>query len=87
MQDVVLYTTEDCENCKKAKEYLKRNGVKYKENNLKKKENRDERAYYRSLGIKTLPVITGVIDGEEFILYEFDEDILDSLLKEKKDDR
>lgn len=79
MEEVKIYTTMNCDNCKQAKEYLNDKGIEYQEINLKEKENREARAYYRSLGIKTLPVITGLINGEEFIIYEFDKDLLDSL--------
>jgi len=81
MQKVKIYSTTGCKNCKKAKDYLNNKGISFEEINLKEKQNREARAYYRSLGIKTLPVITGEVNGEEFILFEFDEDIIDNLIK------
>ena len=76
---IKIYTTENCKNCDKAKEYFKSNGIPYEEINLKEKDNREARAYYRSLGLTTLPVI---VIGEE-IIPEFDEDMIKDIMEKE----
>jgi len=80
-----IYTVSDCKNCKKAKTLLDKLNISYEEINLKEPKNRDARSYYRSLGVKTAPVIVSVENGnEEWILVEYDEESLISLIKENR---
>lgn len=75
---IEIYTVPDCEFCDEAKQILKEWEIEYKEYNLKAKENREARAYYRELGVKTAPVI---VNGDEWILVEYDRESLISLLE------
>jgi len=79
---IKVYTVPDCKFCKDAKKYLKDHNIEFEELNLKKKENRSARAFYRSLGVKTAPIITGVDkNNDEWILVEYKEDELKKLLE------
>jgi len=79
---IKVYTVPNCEDCKEAKEYLDKESIEFEEINLKEKKNRDARAFYRGLGVKTAPVIVGIDKkGEEWFLTEFDKDMLIELLK------
>jgi len=79
---VKIYTVPDCKFCEKAKSIIKKKNTEYEEFNLKKPENREARKFYRSLGVKTAPIIVGVDkNGEEWILMEFDEESLSLLLE------
>jgi glutaredoxin len=77
---IEIYTVPNCKDCKKAKRHLNDLGIEYKEINLKEKQNKEARAFYRSLGVKTAPIIT---NGDEWILTEYDADTLAELLEEK----
>lgn len=68
-----IYFKPSCPHCTKAKEYLTSNDIEYEEIDLSKKENREERKFYRSLGIDILPVIVGTNkDGDELIFTGWD---------------
>jgi len=77
---IEVYSVPNCKNCKAAKEHLDELGIEYEEINLKEKDNREARAFYRSLGVKTAPIIT---NGDKWILTEYDEETLEALLEEK----
>jgi len=79
-----VYTLKKCDHCLKAKEYLKTNNIPFKEIDLSAKENGEARKFYRGLGIKLAPIITGKNKetGEEWILCGFKEEELESKLKE-----
>jgi len=70
---IKIYSKVGCEQCKLAKDCMRRNNIDFESIDLSKKENREARKYYRNLGIKTLPVITN--DEENWILPEWDEDM------------
>ena len=63
---IKVYTIPNCEYCDKVKDYLRSKNIEFEEINLKAKENREARAFYRSLGIDVAPVVTGEIDGIEW---------------------
>jgi len=63
--------------CREAKEYLDSRGVEYEDINLALKENREARAYYRSKGVRKLPVI----EDDKWIMYEYNEEMLDKYLE------
>jgi len=74
---IKIYTIPECEHCDKIKSFCKENEISYEEIDLAKKENREAREFYRSLGIRTAPVVVGKDNkGEEIILTELDEDML-----------
>jgi len=80
---IKLYTVPNCSYCTKAKTILNELGIIYQEINLKQKENFEARNYYRSLGVKTAPIIAHINeDGkEDWIILEFNEDVLREKLK------
>lgn len=76
-----IYTVPNCDYCERAKEILEESNIQFIEYDLKKKENRDARKFYRDLGVKTAPVIC----GDTWILSEFDEKRLKELLNYDKE--
>ena len=52
---VIMYSTEWCAYCKKAKKYFARKGIPYTEYDIEK--NREAKARYRELGARGVPVI------------------------------
>ena len=52
---VIMYSTEWCAYCKKAKRYFARKGIPYTEYDIEK--NREARARYRELDARGVPVI------------------------------
>jgi len=70
---IKIYTVPKCKKCKEVKKYLLENSIDYEEIDLAAKENREARAFYRSLGIQTAPVIVGENSGGEWIITEFNE--------------
>jgi len=80
---IKLYTVPNCDNCNKVKSFLEERNIKYVEINLKLRENREARKYYRSLNIKTAPVIVGDNDGDEWIITGYDEKSMELLIGDK----
>ena len=80
---IKIYTVPDCKHCNRAKEILTERGISYEEFNLKEKNNRDARAYYRKLGVRTAPVI--VDEENDWILTDFDEESLIMMLEDYHD--
>lgn len=79
---IKIYTVPNCERCKEVKKYMTNNNIEFEELDLKHKENREARAFYRSLGVKTAPVIIGNDKkGKEWILTEYDKDIFIELME------
>ena len=76
---VKIYTTQDCIFCKEAKQILDEWHIEYEEYDLKDKKNREARAFYRSVGATTAPVI---VNGGKWILIDYDRSSLISLLEE-----
>ena len=77
-----IYTVPGCEDCKNARDHLEELKQEFEEVNLKEKENREAREYYRSLGIKTAPVIVDIIDGHvAWIMEKYDRDELNKMIK------
>lgn len=77
---IQIYTVPDCKFCKRAKELMKKLNVEYEEINLKEPKNRKAREFYRSLGVKTAPIIK----GPEFILTEYNEELFKDLIEDYK---
>jgi glutaredoxin-like protein NrdH len=76
-----IYTVPNCKHCVKAKEFLEKHNVPYTEINLREKDNRTARDFYRSIGATSAPVITSVNgDNIEWILAEYNEDVLNDLI-------
>jgi glutaredoxin len=73
---IVVYGTDKCKQCKKAKEYLNKHNIKYKYYDLSKKENRIQRKEYRNNKWVNLPVIK----TDEWSLDGFNETVLENLL-------
>jgi len=71
---ITIYTLPNCEFCSKAKDYLIKRGIAYKEINLKKKENRQAREFWRGLEIELVPVIVKEIDDREYIFKEYNKE-------------
>jgi len=86
---IKVYSINNCKCCEEAKKYLREKNISFEEINLSAKENREARKYYRELGIKIAPIITGVNKKNlEWIIWGFDEDKkcqLDSILKDLYD--
>ena len=72
-----IYSKPGCGMCEEAKKYLDSRGVEYEDINLALKENREARAYYRIKGVRTLPVI----EDDKWIMYEYNEEMLDKYLE------
>jgi len=84
---IKLYSINNCNHCLEAKKYLNKKGIKYTEINLSSKENGEYRKYYRSLGIKEAPIITGTNKNtdKDWIIFGFEEDKkteLDNMIKD-----
>ena len=75
---IKIFTKKDCNQCANVKEFLNLKGLEWEEINLSEKDNREARAYYRSKGYETLPIIEGdgwTIQGyNEILLEEFTSD-------------
>lgn len=82
-----IYSKSKCPYCLEAKEYFSSIGIEFEDINLSKKENRDARAYYRNLGVDTIPVIVCFPDtNNEMIFSGWDNGIkesIDVLIKRK----
>jgi len=52
---VVMYSTEWCGVCKKAKDYMQQNSINFKEYNIEKNSNANRK--FKSLGGKGVPLI------------------------------
>ena len=76
---IKVYYKPNCNYCTKAKDYLRSRNIEFEEIDLSKKENREARAYYRSLGVKSIPVIV----SEDWIYSEWDEDLLKKLIDDE----
>jgi len=74
MKNVVIYSSDSCGYCHKAKAFFKENGVKYIEKNV----NTDQKAQIEmaNMGAKGVPVI--IVDKE--VIMGFDEKKLKELL-------
>ena len=68
---IKVYYVPNCDFCKQAKRMLFDNNIDYEEINLKEKQHRKARAFYRELGLETLPIIVDKIGDDEYVL-EFD---------------
>ena len=75
---IVIYSTEFCPWCRKAKEFFKEHKIKYKEFDVGKDDKKAKEMMEKS-GQKGVPVIE--IDGE--IMVGFDEEKLREFLKIK----
>lgn len=73
MKNVVIYTSDTCTFCVRAKEYFKENNISYEEKNVKDPTYRKE---LMAMGIMSVPVIK--IDGETVV--GFDEEAIEDLL-------
>ena len=73
---ITIYYKQGCKLCTMAKEYFTSNNIEYESINLVEGKNRDARKFYRSLGIKDLPVITYKDnDGQEFVFQSWNDTI------------
>ena len=79
MATVKIYTTTNCVYCKMAKEFFRKNNVKYEEINVEKDEKAAEEMIEKS-GQMGVPVID--IDGE--IIVGFNKPAIEKALKIKK---
>ena len=73
MKNVVIYTSDTCTFCVRAKEYFKENNISYEEKNVKDPTFRKE---LMAMGIMSVPVIK--IDEETVV--GFDEEAIENLL-------
>jgi len=76
---IEIYTTPNCTYCTKAKEYLKNKGIDFKEIDMSiggDTEIQKMKKIFKQQGFKTLPIIK----GNNWILPEFDEKLLDDLI-------
>jgi len=78
---IEVYTLPDCSHCQEAKNYLKEKGISFLEINLKKKENREARIFWRSLGIFKVPVIVLKTDDKISVLKDYSKEKLEEWLK------
>jgi len=86
MSDIIkIYTLPKCNKCKEAKEYFKSKELRYMEIDMSKggdKETIARKKQFKSLGIKTYPVIIIGSEGEGSFIYPgFDKKSLDSVLE------
>ena len=79
---IKIYYKPNCRYCKTAKEYLASKNIEFEEIDLTKKENREARDYYRSLGVNLLPVI----EGDNWILPGWDKEALEVLLTREQNE-
>jgi len=79
---IKIYYKPNCKYCDKAKDYLRERNIEFESINLAKKENREARAYYRSLGIDMLPII----EGDNWILPGWDKEALEILLNREQNE-
>lgn len=73
MKNVVIYTSDTCTFCVRAKEYFKENNISYEEKNVKDPTFRKE---LMAMGIMSVPVIK----IEEETVVGFDEEAIENLL-------
>jgi glutaredoxin len=94
---IKIYTLPNCSHCDKAKKILKEKNIEYEEINLKEPKNREAREYYRSLGVKTAPIIVSLDDSRDGFKVKIDEKLMnerwimteysdEALLKHLEDD-
>ena len=76
---IKIYSKPGCKNCIQVKEYLSSRDVEYEDINLAAKDNREARKYYRSLGIRDLPVITN--EEKDWIIIGWNKVLLEELIK------
>ena len=62
MRYVLVYSKDNCQQCKMVKRWLDNKGIKYKECNVTNDE--AEAKHLRLLGFKTLPVM--YVDSDKF---------------------
>ncbi|MEG0641424.1 MAG: glutaredoxin family protein [Clostridium sp.] len=74
MKNVQIYSSKNCEYCNLAKEFMKENGVDYKEFDVS--SDKEAKKELIKKGYMSVPVI--IVDGEEFV--GFDKDKLSSVL-------
>ena len=84
---IKVYTIKNCKYCVEAKDYLKKHNIQFEELDLSAKENREARKYYRELGVKIAPIITGINKKtkKEWIVIGFEEEKLKNVLKDGYD--
>lgn len=75
MKKIVVYSGNNCGNCKLAKEYLNANGHSFEEKNVT--DNVSFRKELMAKGFMSVPVIS--VDGVNIV--GFDKEKLDSILK------
>lgn len=81
---IEVYTLPNCKTCKEVKEYLKSKNVEYEEIDMSvggNKKTIDRKRQFKSIGLKTYPVV--IID-DDFIIPEFDKDVIDNILEKIK---
>ena len=54
---ITIYSFLNCKHCMRAKELMIEKGILFEDINLKDHKNRDARAYYRSIGATSVPII------------------------------
>jgi len=69
---IKVYTLPNCKYCDRAKTILKQHNIEFEEINLKDPKNREAREYYRSLGVKTAPIIV----SEDWIIKDYNDKTL-----------
>lgn len=79
-----IYTVPDCECCMEAKKLLKSRKIDYEEYNLKEPKNRDARAFYRSLGATSAPIIVKKNGEDEMVIVDYTKEKLIKLLGGKQ---
>ena len=62
MNKVKVYTTIDCPQCMMTKKYMDALNIEYE--TIDVTDNEEARAYVKSLGFQTLPVVVVVESGE-----------------------
>ena len=77
---ITIYYKPGCRLCSEAKEYFISNNIEFEAINLSEGTNREARKYYRSLGIKDLPVIAYEdFNGITNILQSWNDDVRKTL--------
>ena len=78
--EVILYVTEWCPYCRKAREYLKSLGVNLMEYDVEKDKSKNQEKLLKSGGKKGVPVI----DVEGIILYGFSLDQIKNAVEKRR---
>lgn len=78
--EVILYVTEWCPYCRKAREYLKSLGVNLMEYDVEKDKSKNQEKLLKSGGKKGVPVM----DVEGIIVYGFSPDQIKNAVEEKR---